>query len=82
MKASSVRSQWDPDHLPSGRPAARRAIQLGLRAEAVVELASPALVQVIDMTLVVEAGRKHVERGELNLLTMPLERVYPQPEST
>jgi hypothetical protein len=26
VKASSVRSQWDPDHLPSGRPTERRAI--------------------------------------------------------
>lgn len=81
VKASSVRSQWDPDHLPSGRPTERRAIQLGLRAETVVELAGPALIQVIDMTPIVEAGREHVERGDLHLLMTPLERVYPLPQS-
>ena len=32
---SSVRLQWDPDHGPSGAPLERRALQLGLRGQAV-----------------------------------------------
>src|SRR5262249_7832347 len=34
LERSSVRLQWDPDHDPAGKPLERRAIQLGLRGEA------------------------------------------------
>lgn len=34
VAGSEVRLQWDPDHDPSGRPLERRAIQLGLRGDA------------------------------------------------
>jgi hypothetical protein len=36
---SSVRLQWDPDHDPSGAKAERRAIQLGLRGDALARYA-------------------------------------------
>ena len=39
MAASEVRLQWDPDHDPHGRPLARRALQLGLRGEALTSRA-------------------------------------------
>ncbi|XP_022085613.1 uncharacterized protein LOC110976553 isoform X2 [Acanthaster planci] len=36
----SVRLQWDPDHAPNGGKEDRRAIQLGLRGEGYIFLAS------------------------------------------
>jgi len=45
---SDVRLQWDPDHHPSGAKLLRRAIQLGLRGEALEAFGRSELVEVID----------------------------------
>lgn len=76
LRTSEVRRQWDPDHDPFGHRVERRAIQLGLRGTMFARLAGPALVEVIDMTPIVTAGRACVEAGRLDLLETPVEHVY------
>ena len=73
---SEVRSQWDPDHAPSGVRLARRAIQLGLRGGMLQRFAESEILQVIDMSAFVESQRVNVGQEDLCCLRTPLERVY------
>lgn len=75
---SEIRSQWDPDHSPSGSKESRRAIQLGLRGLALQKLASDELLEVMDMTPFVRSQRSNAQDDSSALLT-PLETVYPWP---
>jgi hypothetical protein len=59
VATSEVRSQWDPDHAPSGAKLPRRAIQLGLRGELLRAFATTELLEVIDMTGFVAQQRVH-----------------------
>lgn len=79
LRTSHVRLQWDPDHNPSGQPVERRAIQLGLRASALVELAGSALVEVIDMSPMVAIQRDLLRSHRHDLLETPREDVYVPP---
>lgn len=72
---SDVRRQWDPDHDPSGGRLERRAIQLGLRGEALRRLATTELIEVIDMSPFVASQRENARDGYSRLVT-PVERVY------
>lgn len=76
LAASAVRSQWDPDHAPSGASLMRRALQLGLRGTALEALAQQELLEVIDLTAFVEAQRAHAIGGNAQRLQSPTERVY------
>lgn len=77
VRGSDVRLQWDPDHLPSGHPVERRAIQLGLRGEALKRYARDWIVRIDDATPIATAGREALEsRGKSALLT-PAESAYP-----
>jgi Domain of unknown function (DUF4291) len=73
LATSEVRSQWDPDHAPSGAAVERRAIQLGLRGETLRTFATTALREVIDMTAFVHEQAAHV--GSAKLQT-PTERPF------
>jgi len=75
VEASEVRLQWDPDHAPDGAKLARRAVQLGLRGQALQELATTALVEVIDMTAFVAEQRAQAE-GDWQQLRTPVEQIY------
>jgi hypothetical protein len=72
---SDVRRQWDPDHSPSGGKLARRAVQLGLRGEALRKFATAELLEVIDMTEFVQSQRPHAQ-DDNPLLEVPIETVY------
>jgi hypothetical protein len=76
VKRSSVRLQWDPDHDPSGATCERRAIQLGLRGDALGALASSELVEVLDMTALIAAQREHRQREAWSSLRTPEEHPY------
>jgi hypothetical protein len=77
VKSSSVRLQWDPDHLPSGEPCERRAIQLGLRGELLEAYGKREAREIIDMTDFVASQRAHLNSWRTpGLLLMPIERVY------
>jgi hypothetical protein len=75
---SSVRLQWDPDHNPSGGRMERRAIQLGLRADALVHYAKTWLIAIEDISAFVADQRPaaQTKRTYSSLLT-PREVVYP-----
>ncbi len=75
VQRSDVRLQWDPDHAPSGQRCARRAIQLGLRRDALTAYSRSEVLEIIDVSEFVAEQRADVERGAANLLT-PVERVY------
>ena len=75
---SDVRLQWDPDHAPSGAKLERRAIQLGLRGQALASFARDELLEVIDFTDFVASQRPSAQDDNPALLT-PSERVFPHP---
>jgi hypothetical protein len=74
---SSVRLQWDPDHNPSGHPLARRAIQLGLRGDALARYAGEWPLRIEDISRLVARQYEAVRTGDLNALMTPRETVYP-----
>jgi hypothetical protein len=73
---SEVRLQWDPDHLPTGRPTERRAVQLGLRGDALAAYGRRELLEVIDMTPLAAEQREHAATWHDGALRTPTERVY------
>ncbi len=77
VAASQVRLQWDPDHGPAGEPLARRAVQIGIRGDALQRFAREQIASIEDISDFVAAQRGAQQRSE-TLLT-PRERVYPLP---
>ena len=75
VETSEVRLQWDPDHDPIGRPLERRAIQLGLRGEALRRYGTAELMSVTDITEFVVEQRNHLV-GDFKQLDVPHEQVY------
>lgn len=75
VASSDVRLQWDPDHAPGGAPEARRAIQLGMRGEALRDFADRWLLAVEDITPLVRAQHAHASPPFTELQT-PAEQVY------
>jgi len=71
-----VRIQWDPDHDVHGNNLERRAIQLGLRGNALKAFITEWVVAVKDVTEFVHQQYKFVQSESLNLLQVPAERVY------
>lgn len=74
---SEVRSQWDPDHDPSGAKMERRAIQLGLRGDFLARYAREWIVGIEDITRFVTDQRRHISPGDYTQLVTPREEVYP-----
>ncbi len=77
VASSSVRLQWDPDHDPHGRPLARRAIQVGLRGDALAHYARDWLLRIEDISPLVAHQRAILRSGNLDDLLTPHEAVYP-----
>jgi hypothetical protein len=79
VATSDVRLQWDPDHDPSGRPLERRAIQIGLRGNALMRYGNEALLSIEDITPFVVEQRASTLAPFSHLVT-PWEAVYePEP---
>ncbi len=76
VQDSEVRLQWDPDHAPDGAKEVRRAIQLGLRGDALARMARSELLEVMDLTHFVAEQRVHA-LGDWKQLRTPKESVYP-----
>jgi len=74
IKTSSVRQQWDPDHNPIGEKVERRAIQLGLRNNALESYGKTEALEIINMSEFVAEQREN--RLSLDKLHLPRERVY------
>lgn len=85
VSCSPVRLQWDPDHMPTGAPVERRAIQLGLRGSAVrayagdplISRPSEWLMRIEDITDFVREQHQHVLARDHEQLLVPREAVYP-----
>jgi hypothetical protein len=75
VATSDVRLQWDPDHDPSGKSVQRRAVQLGLRGDALRRYGEKDLISVEDITAFVVEQREHLGDDFRKLIT-PAERVY------
>ncbi|XLZ70694.1 DUF4291 domain-containing protein [Massilia sp. SR12] len=75
VSTSDARLQWDPDHDPFGTTVPRRAMQLGLRGNALDEYATSAIISVEDITQFVHDQRPNVV-GDCNRLMLPTERLY------
>ena len=78
ISASSIRLQWDPDHDPAGLKSERRAIQLGLRGDALVKYARDWIVGIEDISDFVRDQREYAPAPELySKLLIPREETYP-----
>jgi hypothetical protein len=76
-KQSDVRLQWDPDHYPSGEPVERRALQLGLRGEALQRYAQEWIVSIEDISEFVREQRPHAQSQlAYDQLLTPYETLY------
>jgi hypothetical protein len=76
LAESDVRIQWDPDHGPSGEALSRRAIQLGLKGDAISRYSREWVVGIEDISDFVAEQRSHVLAGRLGDLLSPVEKVY------
>ena len=74
---SDVRLQWDPDHHPSGAKLERRAIQLGLRGNALARYAKEWIVSIEDISDFVREQHQRLQANALDDLLLPREAVYP-----
>jgi hypothetical protein len=72
---SDVRLQWDPDHNPAGGKVERRAIQLGLRGEAIERYAHDWILHIEDISAFVAEQRPHAKPPYTHLIT-PREEIY------
>lgn len=73
---SNVRLQWDPDHDPSGLAQNRRAVQLGLRGEALQGFKGDAFVAIYDISAFVLEQRVNARASGYQGLLTPAEKVY------
>ncbi len=82
VQSSDVRLQWDPDHDPHGIKQERRAIQLGLRGDALMPFKGEGIVKIEDISEFVAEQRKFVLDGKLGRVHMPCETVYTPVDKT
>ncbi|EQC38959.1 hypothetical protein SDRG_03914 [Saprolegnia diclina VS20] len=74
---SNIRLQWDPDHVPDGsRHLGRRALQIGLRGDALLAFSSSMVDGIVDVTDFVAAQRPYVAARQLDALLVPHEDVF------
>ena len=76
LRDSDVRLQWDPDHAPDGKAIPRRALQLGLRGEALAAYGNSEIIEIIDMTSFVATQRDILQREGTSKLLLPRETHY------
>ncbi|MDB5344162.1 MAG: hypothetical protein JWP89_2539 [Schlesneria sp.] len=77
VATSDVRLQWDPDRSPTGQPLERRAIQLGLRGEAITKYAREWIIEIEDISEFVAEQHHNLKQSEKSSIFMPREDVYP-----
>jgi len=77
LENDDVRLQWDPDHTPSGDKCNRRAIQLGIRGNALNLLLTEWILSITDITeFVIEQRNLMSQEGSFDKLIVPAEKVY------
>jgi Domain of unknown function (DUF4291) len=76
LENKEVRLQWDPDHDPYGQKMTRRAIQLGLKGSILRDFGNNQICLIEDMTGFVKEQKRHIDNGRLDLLEVPVEKVW------
>ena len=76
VQSSSIRLQWDPDHNPYGGKIERRAIQIGIRNQEIVNYAKEDILEIEDISEFVAEQYQHVLSKELDKLWTPAEKPY------
>lgn len=71
-----MRLQWDPDHLPTGDKCERRAVQLGLRGEALEAYGKREAIEIIDASEFVAEQLSNMGTWKSGDLMTPVERQY------
>lgn len=71
---SSVRLQWDPDHDPYGEKLPRKAIQIGVRGEEIEKYAKEDILEIKDISELVQEQRRFVDNHLLDELWVPEEK--------
>lgn len=74
VSESDVRLQWDPDHLPDGTSCDRRAIQIGLRGQALEDYGRREALEITDISNYVAEQRSNI--ADWKQLVTPREDVY------
>jgi hypothetical protein len=82
LNAKEVRLQWDPDHDPYGRKLTRRAIQLGLKGNALEIFGKGGIQLVEDITEFVLEQGKNAAADRIKDLLVPLECAYKPIDKT
>jgi hypothetical protein len=82
VEHSDVRLQWDPDHDPAGEKVERRAIQLGLRGEALARYAREWIIEIEDISDFVREQYRYVQIRDYAQLITPRERIYAVADSS
>ncbi len=77
LRKSDVRVQWDPDRHPSGAAIGRRAIQVGLRGEALDRFGKQQIRFVEDVTPFVREQKGALDARGVESLWVPQEAVLP-----
>jgi len=75
LDTKEVRMQWDPDHDPYGNKVTRRAIQLGLKGNALKTFIQ-GIVAIEDITDFVKAQKTVLDSGQLDALFVPVETPF------
>lgn len=76
LQNSEVRLQWDPDHDPFGNKLERKAIQLGLKGEALENFGKKQIVKIEDITDFVIEQRVFVKQNTIENLYFPKETIF------
>lgn len=75
VAASDVRVQWDPDYTPKDLKLPRRAIQIGLRNDALQRYATEDVTRIEDITDFVQ--QQAAFRAAPEMMFTPAEQIYP-----
>jgi Domain of unknown function (DUF4291) len=76
VQTSNVRLQWDPAHSPSGEKLERRAVQLGLQGNVVIQYSQEWIIDIEDISEFVAQQRQHVISKDYSALLTPVEIAY------
>ncbi|HRD79548.1 MAG TPA: DUF4291 family protein [Saprospiraceae bacterium] len=75
LERSDVRLQWDPNHDPFGNKKERKAIQIGMRGEVLINFVEQ-ITMIEDITPFVDLQRIFVNHGQIQHLEIPHETEY------
>jgi len=76
LATKDVRLQWDPDHDPYGNKMQRRAIQIGLKGDALANFGKKQIRLIEDVTNFVNEQKLLLDNGQIDRLSIPVETIF------